>query len=475
MNCLRPKMLALLVSMFVLLACYGKSSPIALPETADLRGLSWTQAFDAFHTKYSTEYVFTQWRGIDWAALKATYRPMIEAAEVAGDTEAYLSALRGYTFSIPDGHVILKSAAMVAISDERMAGGFGLCITGLDDGSVIADLVLTGGPAAAAGIVTGAVITTWNGAPIDTALANVDLLWRRAISPIATDEYETIERARYLTRAPVGTSVTITFQNEGDLAPQNAALTAVSDDFATLDQANFAASADMSVPIAFEILESGYGYLKVSFEGSDQGAYDPFRNAIKAFVDANVPGVIIDLRGNHGGDDFMASKYAGFFYETPAFYEYQNFYNLLTRGLTMGIQGESGAVAPGGSVLITPQSPHYGGPVVALVNPRTISSGEGVAMGISRAPHGQVIAFHGTNGSFGMVGDKALLPPDVEIGFPYGQSLGSDKVIQLDSKDGVGGVAPTVRVPLTKEAAIAFASGADPELDYAVEWLQAHP
>jgi len=460
---------------FTVSACGGTGNTIPIPGSEDFSAMTWTKAFEAFHDKYSREYAFTEWKGIDWAALNAQYLPQIVEAEFKNDAAAYQTAVRGYVLSVPDGHIMVSSAGMTAIMNERTGGGFGLCITGLDDGRVIADLILAGGPAAAAGMLAGAEITEWNGLAIATALSQVDLLWRQARSPIATDERARIEQFRYLVRAPVGTEATVVFRNDGAPASQTAVLTAVNDDYATLVQADFAAGADMSVPISFEILPSGYGYMKVTVEYSDQAAYDGFKQAVQYFVDANVPGVIVDLRGNHGGDDDMAARYSGFFHEETSFYEYQNYIEALTWQFEIGLEDTSGVVTRGGSLSIVPQEPHYGGPVVALVNPGTISSGEGVAMGIARAPRGQVIGFYGTDGSFGMVtGDGAKLPEGIEIGFPSGQSLDENMIVQLDSQNGVGGVAPTVRIPLTQERAIAFANGEDVELAFAIDWLEAN-
>jgi carboxyl-terminal processing protease len=448
---------------------------ISLPHTVDFSTMTWTQSFEAFHSKFSREYAFTQWKSVDWAALKDLYLPQIAAAEASNDVLAYLTALRRYGFSIPDGHISVKGDAINAVIGSRIGGGFGLCVAGLDDGSVIANYIIAGGPAAIAGMLPGAELIQWNGVAISDALDQLDLVWRGGNSPIATYENERIEQFNNLARAPVGTQATVVFRNYPGASPQTAVLTAVNDNFATLAQSDFAAGASLAGwPVAYKILPSGHGYIRLTMEADIQRVYDDFKQAIQTFVDADVPGVIVDLRGNHGGSDETAARYSGFFHEVSSFYEYQKYYNEQTGVYEIGIDN-NGVVTQGGSISIVPQTPYYSGPVRALVNPGTISSGEGVAMGIARAPHGKIIGFYGTNGSFGMVGDGGLLPGGVEISFPYGQSLDVSENIQIDSRNGAGGVPPTIRVALTTTTAIAFANGEDPELAFAIDTIAPAP
>ena len=51
------------------------------------------------------------------------------------------------------------------------------------------------------------------------------------------------------------------------------------------------------------------------------------------------------------------------------------------------------------------------------------------------------------------------MPGGILIGYPFGRSVDRDGRIQLDSRGGVGGVAPDVRVPRTLENVLAFAAG----------------
>ena len=63
------------------------------------------------------------------------------------------------------------------------------------------------------------------------------------------------------------------------------------------------------------------------------------------------------------------------------------------------------------------------------------------------------------------------MPGGVSVHWPSGQSLDENKQIQLDSRDGVGGVEPTVRVPMTRENALRVAAGEDVELSEALRML----
>src|SRR5665647_71603 len=85
------------------------------------------------------------------------------------------------------------------------------------------------------------------------------------------------------------------------------------------------------------------------------------------------------------------------------------------------------------------------------------------------------MSFHGTNGSFGMVGGEIALPGGYTIGYPFGRSEDRYGVVQIDSRNGIGGVAPDERVPMTLANVLAYAGGVDVELQYAVDYLDGLP
>ncbi len=464
------------------LICGILSGPVvATAAGEDLRRESWTTAFDRMNSILAQRYGFTAWKRIDWDALHAEFAPRVAAAEQANDRDAYHLALREYLFSIPDGHVIFSGEDM-GLWRESIGGGYGLAVIELDDGSVIAHVLQAGGPAEGAGMAWGAEILEWGGVPAREAIGAVSPIWLGL--PPATQEGRRFVQQNLLARAPVGTEVTLTFRNSPEDAPQSVTLTAIDDGLEPLYQSlGWPASArlrqgmgeevDESTimrPPEYEILPGGYGYIRVYHVVTKEGDPDLVsivEQAVVEFVEQDVPGIIIDVRGNPGGNDPLVPQMMGYFFTEPGFYEYMYFDNWLT-----GFSFFDLAMPLG----VEPKEPHYGGPVAVLIDHDTRSSGEGFPLLAQRLPQGHVVGIYGTHGSFGMCCAGIKLPGGFELLYPPGQSQDANRHTQLDSDYNLqGGVAPDVRVPLTRETVHAmFVEGEDVVLQYAIDALQAH-
>jgi carboxyl-terminal processing protease len=234
---------------------------------------------------------------------------------------------------------------------------------------------------------------------------------------------------------------------------------------------------DESAVLSSKILPSGFGYIRLTVlaDLNNMQEYPDdirvnFLNILDGFNQAHVPGVVLDIRGNHGGFDTLAAGLCGAFANAPSFYEITEFFDKRTNNfLRFTLDDQIGELVD--TLAITPQTTRFLGPVVALVNPLTISSGEGLARCVNQLNRGGVVGFYGTRGSFGEAGGLITLPDNLVIHYPYGRSVDANGVVQIDSRQGVGGVVPKYRVPRTFTTVMSYASGQDVELQYAVDTL----
>lgn len=475
-------MFLVLLAAVLAMSGFYLSSKYYPTKTNDFSRLSWTGAFNKLHSKLAKEYAFTEWKRIDWQSTYDQAIAEIKAAQAAGDVEAYYLALRTYLNEIPDGHVSLNS--LPEIDDKYIGGGFGLSAARLDDGSVIAAWVDESGPAYASGMRAGALLLKWNNEPTSDAIAKVSTVFA---GTSATTENLECKRAQYLTRAPVGTRVQIEYQNAGDTAPRSVTLTAYDDCRLSLKKSypdavvsdkvrSMLLDVDNPDPVPSAMvetrtLEGNISYIKIWGEfdadlqqsGTAPSTLSLLRRAVQEANESKAPAIILDLRNNVGGLDEMAADILGCFYNRKTLYEYQSVYNAAAGRFEVQ-QTDSGSDA----LYIEPAEPYFGGKIIALINQKCVSSGEGIAMGIRNLQNGETLGFYGTNGSFGLVGTEVKMPDGLVVRYPSGQSLNKNREIQLDSRDGVGGVAPSIRIPMTAENAIRVANGEDVELKEAV-------
>ncbi len=449
------------------------------------------QAFDSMHQTFSVNYPMGKWKGIDWEALNNTIRPKIVNAEIANDSIAFYIALQEYASSIHDGHVNIRHGWANIRSEARyrqIGGSYGFVVAGLDDDRIVARLVNEGSPAALAGMKFGAEILEVNDNPVHAVLDTISVHWAELIP--ATQEFKRLNQYRFLGRAPVGNTLKVKFLNRGASLPVTATLTAVDDNYATYDQTT-QSPAESIEGITTDVLAGGYGYIKLNTVYGDSAGikmiYTDFRDAIIGFNENDAPGLILDMRINTGGYDALAAALAGFFYSDTTFYESQSWYNPDCDSLQMWplplehwnpqtLQFQINPNYPVGTLYTEPQGVLFSKPVMVLVGPRNISSGEGIPMMLQKLPNCKSVGFHSTNGSFAMVERTHYFfpsPDDLYLRYPYGVSYDQNHSIQLDSDSAmIGGVSPDIRVPLNDVVIdLLYIDSMDVELNYALEML----
>lgn len=442
---------------------------------ADFSNESWSAAFRHLHALMKERYAFTAWRGVDFDALYAAWAPAVAEAERKNDRAAYLRALMGYGDAIHDGHVIVYGMqGDYGAKFADIGGGYGIAVTGLDDGRVIVSYVADGSAAQRAGIRSGDEVTAWNGQEIHAAVNATPTIW--AVKKPSTAEGLRVFRERLLTRAPAGTPATVTVQNA--TGTRAVTLVAADDGYDSLGKTSFFTGKQINDigekdrlngiqpqvsndTVTYRTLPGGYAYIAVYSE--EYRVYGPFKAAVQDAIAKRAPGMVIDLRWNGGGDDNLASCMAGWFVDRKTWYEEGTKYDPGTG--TFVVLSQAWTV---------PRPERYTGPVAVLVSPDTISSGEGLPMIFQRTGTGKVIAWYGSNGAFGMNNFQATMPLGIIVFFPDGVSLGPDGKVQVDSDSTLsGGVAPDIRVPRNEETVARAMAGEDVQLAYATAWLGA--
>lgn len=417
----------------------------------DFSGLGYGKAFEAMIEMFRKKYAFTELKGIDWDAKKAEFLPRFEEAEKNNDSVAYQLALRDFIWSIPDGH--LSAPTDPQEFQNATAGGLGLAIRELDDGRVIVNFVLDGGPAAEAGIELKAEIIAIDGKPIEQAISDV-VPWS---SPFSADFVRRLQQLRYVVRFPLDQDVEIKYKNPGDSETKTATLTTVEE----RDSFRFSSFArgltGFEQPVEYRLLDSGYAYVKIySFSDSARLTISLWERLIQTLNQGEIPGLIIDMRQNGGGSGYLADQMAAYFFNEP-----------LTLGNTASYDEgkDSFYMDPNleEKFFLPAESLRYNGNIAVLVGPFCNSACEFFSWDMTQQDRAAIVGQYPTAGLGG--GQTTYLMPDgLQLQYSTGRHMDKDGNVVVEGT----GVPPTVKVPVNEETL--FAEG-DPILDAAVEYL----
>jgi C-terminal processing protease CtpA/Prc len=421
----------------------------------DYTEMSWAEAFKALHEKVSLEYPFTSLKNLDWDALYTQFAPLIEEAETQDDETAYFLALRDYAWSIPDGHIGLSFGEIGSqLFSEETEGGYGMAVTGLDDGSVVAMIVSPDGPADQAGISWGAEILEWDGLPISEALDQV-VPWSM---PFSTEEAKRIQQYRYLLRTIPGTQVEVTFKNPGAGSSETTTLSAVPESESFSATSVYAGYDFNALPVEYRFLPEGVGYIKINSLSEDINLIIRLWEwAIARMIDMDVPAIVIDLRQNSGGSP-LGTLFASYF--TDERIDISRSYYFSEKTGQFETYGPPSYTEPDDEL-------NYNGQLGILVGPACASACEDVAYVLSQLDQTRVFGFYASSGMFGEVArGQYSLPGGYGFQAPTGMSQDMQGQIIIEGT----GVLPDVRVPLNLDTVEAqYLDNRDVVLEYTLE------
>ena len=428
------------------------------PDTSslvDFSDLSFTDAFDSMVEKFRTEYAFTDNKNLDWDALSAEFRPRFKDADVNQDNALYLEALRDFISRIPDGHVNVSPFSR--FRDEYLSDvalGVGMSIQETDDGRSLVVFVLPGGPAAIAGILQQAEILEINGKPIAEVISAVEP-WTQ---PFSTPHNLRLEQQRFVLRFNENTeSVDITYRNPGDVEATNTTLPTIPETTTLTSFVPQQPVDGLELPVEFGIFDNGYGFASIySFLDNAVLTVQIWERMIQQMSDANVPGLIIDMRQNGGGSGFLADQLAAYFFNEEQIVGYRGYYIEELGGFFIDEETASRMYPPDESL-------RFDGAVAVLIGPNCASACERFVYNLTLNDRAVIVGQYPTAGLGGSVEDFRM-PLGMTIRFTIGRSVDAAGNIHIEGT----GVAPTLRVPVDETTLF---SPVDPILQYAVSHL----
>lgn len=419
----------------------------------DFSDMTYTEAFDAMMEKFRKEYAYTEFKNIDWDAREEEFRPRFEEAEKAGDPYLFALALRDFTWSIPDSHIGMDTSALNNDFFADTAGGIGLALGETSEGKIVARYVTPGSPAAEAGIEFGAEIITLDGRPVGDIVSDI-VPWS---SPFSNPEIERLQQLRYATRFRIEKGeVQVSFVNVNG-SEQTAVLNVVDErDSFSVTSFSYGQPA-ASLPVEFEILPSGYGYIKISsFSDNQVLTIQAWEYALQFFNQNEIPGVILDMRYNSGGSGWISDQMAAYFFAEETISGKGSFYDEVTGEFYMDPASEA--------VMIPPREDlQYKGSVVVMVGPACVSACEFFSYNMTINDRATVVGQYPTSGAGGGV-EAFLMPEDTYVQLTVSRQMDVDGNIHIEG----GGVAPDVRVPVTVESFQRELAGEDVILEAAV-------
>ncbi len=404
----------------------------------DFSNLPYTEAFKQMFNSIRQTYAF---KGIvgkepNWDALSAQLTPRVAAAEQNKDGQAFYMVLRDFVSAFKDGHVGLNGAAFgQKLLAERTAGGYGFAVRQLDDGHYIVTYVTADGPAASAGMQVGANVTQFDNKAIDDAVKAVQPL----AGPFSTDSALRYQQQRYLLRATVGTSATITYANPGK-ATSTISLTAVTERQSFQATSLFRGFNSEALPVEARRLSPSVGYIRINSNYDDLNLIIRlFQRAVTTFKAEQVTGLVIDMRQNSGGSPL---ELAGFLTnKTITLGQLQYFSNKSNRFENEGVPDT-----------IDPKEEQFHFNKMALmVSPACASACEIESYGFSQVPGMIVVGQYPSAGIEAEVSrGQYELPEGMSLQIPTGRFVLPDGSIFLEGK----GVVPTLRVPIDEKTAV---------------------
>ena len=233
------------------------------------------------------KYYDPAFNGVNWRAVREQYRPAAEAARTDDDFYTVMKKMVG---ELRDAHTRFATPRERMEREQLKTITAGVSIREVEDQPVIVG-VEPNSEAARKGVETGMVVLTIDGKPVAEKLAEA----QARVGGSSTERAVKLRIYRQLVEGEPGTPLRLALER-ADGSRMDVSLTRhVVPDVAQVTSRR---------------LPSGIGYIKLTLWKSP--VHKEFKQALESMGDA--PGIIVDLRGNPGGEAQEVVKIASYFF-----------------------------------------------------------------------------------------------------------------------------------------------------------------
>jgi len=267
----------------------ANGSAIGTSSVAALTARERVDVFDDVWQIVNEKYYDSAFNGVNWRAVRERYRPQVD--RVDSDQEFY-GVLKRMVGELHDAHTRFSTPEERRERERLQAVSAGLAIFEVE-GKPVVVWVEPNSDAARAGVEEGMIALTIDGKPIADKLAEA----RARVAGSSTDRAVRLRIYRMLIEGEPGTPLRLTLARADDSAVDVVVTRRVVPD---------------APVVTSRRLPSGVGYIKLTLWKSP--IRRDFRKALRQLADA--PGIVIDLRGNPGGEAEEVEKIASYFFNS---------------------------------------------------------------------------------------------------------------------------------------------------------------
>lgn len=429
-----------LVVPVVFTGCSGGQKESDEPLLTEDQRIANLESFEKIWTTIRDRHYDPEFGGLDWQAVHDELRPKMEKAQTMSGARAIMKEVIARLKLSHFNLIPIEVYEKIGRPDEK--GDFD-GVTGMDfrivDGVPLVTSVREGSPAHEAGVKPGWEIVQIGKTEIASLLPEI----AKEFENNSLKEYYMWSAVKSRLLGKIDNTLTVRFlDGEKRTLQLDISLAEESGNKFKLGHLP-----PMYIWIKTDTIktESGaFGYIAFNGFLDIPRVMPAFNQAMKSFIDTNVDGIVIDIRGNGGGLPMMAMGMTGWLLEEKG-----------RRLGTMYMRDNELKMA------VLPRPEIYPGPVAVLIDGLSASCSEIFAGGLKDLGRARI---------FGSTTAGAVLPSTIEMlpnkdGFQY--AFANYRSEKGDVLEGVG-VSPDVEVYHTREALL---RGKDRVLETALQWL----